>query len=93
MVVTTVSIRLALTKVCETTCRTRPSVIHVKALGDPRHRIFAVSIPCECMAEVVSYLTNYLPISVKADMMILTAEQAAELVKLALNPQVNRTAA
>jgi len=93
MVVTTVSIRLALKKVCETTCGTRPSVIQVKALGDPRNRIFAASIPCECMTAVVSHLTNYLPISVKGDMLVLTAEQAAELVRVALNPRVSRTAA
>jgi hypothetical protein len=68
-------------------------VIHVKALGDRRHRIFAASIPWEYMTEVVSYLTNYLPISAKGDVLVLTAEQAAELVKLALNPHVSRSAA
>ena len=93
MVVTTASIRLALKKVCEITCGTSPKVIHVKALGDPMRRIFAASIPCEYETEIVSYLAAYLPISMEAHMLVLTAEQAAEVVKLALNRDVSRPAA
>ena len=84
MVVTTVSIRLALKRIAEICCGTAPKLIHVKALGDSAHRIFAVSIPWEYRAEVESYLADHLSISRSNSLLTFTAEQAAALVELAL---------
>ena len=85
MVVTTVSIRLALRKIAEICCGTAPKVIHVKALGDSAHRKFAVSIPWEYRAEVESYLANHLSICRSDTILTFTAEQAAAMVELALS--------
>ena len=84
MVVTTVSIRLALKRIAEICCGTAPKVIHVKALGDSMHRMFAVSIPWEYRAEVESYLADHLSICRSSTILTFNAEQAAAMVELAL---------
>jgi hypothetical protein len=82
--VTTVSIRLALKKIAEITCGIAPNVIHVQALGDPMHRVYAASIPWEYRAEIHSYLAQHLAISVQKCALILSSEQAESLVNLAI---------
>lgn len=85
MPVTTVSIRLAIKKIAEITCGMRPKVIPVTALGDPQHRIFAVSIPFEYKAEVCSYLSAHLGFQCLGQgPVLLSAEQAHAVVRLAL---------
>jgi hypothetical protein len=95
MAVTTVSIRLALKKIAEITCGMSPRVIPVTALGDPVHRVFAVSIPFEYKAEVCLYLTAHLglPHAVDGGPLLLTAQQASAVVELAFSRGVSRSAA
>jgi hypothetical protein len=82
--VTTVSIRLALKKIAEITCGIAPSVIHVRAIGDPTRRVYAASIPWEYRAEIHSYLAQHLAISVQKNALILSSEQAEAVVNLAM---------
>jgi hypothetical protein len=95
MAVTTVSIRLALKKIAEITCGTSPRVIPVTALGDPIHRIFAVSIPFEYKAEVCSYLAEHLGVRAPTHgtLLVLTSTQASAVVQLALNQDSSHSAA
>jgi hypothetical protein len=79
-----VSIRLALKKIAEITYGTAPNVIHVQALGDPINRVYAASIPWEYRAEILSYLAQHLAISVQKSALILTVEQAAAIIDLAV---------
>jgi hypothetical protein len=83
MVVTTVSVRLALRQICELTCGTGPSVIPVVALGDAANRFFAVSIPSEYRQQVYSYLAEQLALAVSTDdePLMLSREQAEGLVQ------------
>lgn len=93
MLVTTVSIRLALKKIAEITCGTSPKVIHVKALGDPMHRVFAASIPWEYRLEIHAYLAQHLSMSTEDDALIMTSEQAAAVVELALKDDAGQATA
>ena len=91
MVVTTVSIRLALKRIAEITCGTAPKVIHVKALGDPTHRVFAVSIPWEYRTEVLSYVAQHLSIFATQNILIHTPEQATAVMDLVIEAADNST--
>lgn len=90
MVVTTVSIRLALKQICEMTCGTSPSVIPVVALGDTMDRFFATSIPVEFRGQVYNYLVEQLALSISTedDPLLLSQKQAEELVEQILKPAV-----
>jgi hypothetical protein len=95
MAVTTVSIRLALKKIAQITCGTSPKVIPVTALGDPMHRLFAVSIPFEYKAEVCSYLAEHLGVRAPSHgaLLVLTSTQASAVVGLGLNQDSSHSAA
>jgi hypothetical protein len=83
MVVTTVSIRLALKQICKMTRGTDPNVIPVLALGDAGNRFFAMSIPAEYRQQVYSYLVERLAlcISMEDEPLMLSREQAERLVQ------------
>ena len=95
MLVSTVSIRLALKKIAEITCGMRPKVIPVMIQGDPLHRVFAVSIPFEYRPEVLSYLTKHLGVEPpkEGEPLVLTSHQASALVELALRQDLSQSAA
>jgi len=58
--VTTVSIRLALGKLAEMICGTRPRLIRVTARTDESRRIYSAAIPWEYRDEVCSFLSERL---------------------------------
>lgn len=93
MAVTTVSIRLALKTIAELVCGTSPRVIPITALGDPMHRVFAVSIPFEYKAEVCKYLNEQLGLPIDGAPLLLTAEQASTVIELAAARHVKSSAA
>ena len=86
VMVTRLSIRLALRKLAEVTCGTAPSLIGVTACVEDRGRICA-AIPWEYRDEVCSFLRQQLgyEIPVKGSMLVLTEQQASAVVALAMN--------
>ena len=94
MTVSSLSICLALKKISEITCGTRPETIHIKII-DPLGRIISVSLPSEYQSEVFSYLSQHIGIQqpVRGQPLLLTSNQASAVVALALNPLASRSAA
>ena len=86
MLVTTVSIRLALANICKRVRGTAPKVIPVAALGGQKHRLFGVLIPAEYKQEVYAYLAEHLTLSVSIDddVVFLAPHEASALVQLGL---------
>jgi hypothetical protein len=95
MVVTTVAMRLAVRKIAEIACGMTPEAIPVVALGDPMHRVFAVSIPSECRAKLYPYLMQHLAFSVANDdaALFLTSDQASALIELTFKHVARQAAA
>jgi hypothetical protein len=85
MTVSSLSICLALKKIADLTCGTRPEAVHIKVL-DPWHRLFAVSLPPEYQSPVFSYLAQHICIQQpkQGQPVLLTCDQAAALVEFAL---------
>lgn len=92
MPVTRVSIRRALKTIAQLTCGIAPGAIHVKALGGPGDCAYAASIPWEYRIEVQTYLARHLSIAMGRDMVVLTSEQAAALIELAMTHSHNQDA-
>lgn len=84
MVVTRLSISLALRRICELTCGTAPKVIQVKVQGDAQPRVFSAFIPWEYRREVYLYLAQHLAIPTNHDVVLLDESQAAALLQLVL---------
>src|SRR3954465_1589932 len=97
--VTTVSIRLALNKLAEVTCGTRPRLIRVTARVEDSRRIYSAAIPWEYRDEVCSFLREQLDteIHVQGSLLTLTEAQAGAVLALAFRidagPTVNTSAA
>ena len=97
--VTTVSIRLALGKLAEATCGTRPRLIRVTARIDESRRIYSAAIPWEYRDEVCSFLSERLEteIHMQGSLLTLTEAQAGAVLALAFRvdagPTVNTRAA
>ena len=90
MIVTTVSIRLALRELAEITCGMAPTLIRVTARVEAAdRRIYTASIPWEYRYEICSYLKAHLgfEIDLHCGLLILTEEQAGGVLKLANNRQ------
>ena len=93
--VTTVSIRLALGKLAEMICGTRPRLIRVTARTDESRRIYNAAIPWEYRDEVCSFLSERLDteIHVQGSLLTLTEAQADAVLALAFKidagPTVN----
>jgi hypothetical protein len=91
--ITTLSIRLALRKLCEFTCGTSPSLIRVTAHIEDSRRIYSASIPWEYRDEVCSCLRERLDIEIRiqGSQLILTEEQAGAVLAMAYRRQVGET--
>jgi hypothetical protein len=93
--VTTVSIRLALGKLAEVACGTRPRLIRVTARIDESRRIYSAAIPWEYRDEVCSFLSERLDteIHMQGSLLTLTEAQAGAVLALAFRidagPTVN----
>jgi len=88
MIVTTVSVRLAVKRICQVTCGEYPRVVPVVALGSAAVRFFALAVPSEFREAVYAYLVEQFefPISRDDDPLMLSEEQARSLVKGTLIP-------
>jgi hypothetical protein len=88
--VTTVSIRLALGKLAEVTCGTRPRLIRVTARVEDSRRIYSAAIPWEYRDEVCSFLSERLDteIHMQDSLLVLTEQQAAAVLALAYRNEV-----
>jgi hypothetical protein len=86
MVVTTVSVRLAIKRICQATCGEYPRVVPVVALGGTANRVFALVVPYEFRAVVYAYLAQQLefPVSGCEDPLMFSEEQARILVERTL---------
>jgi hypothetical protein len=84
--VTTVSIRLALRKIAEVACGTRPGLLRVTARVHESRRTYSASIPFEYQDEVCQFLRQRLAFQTKApgSILIFTEEQAQALLAVAL---------
>ena len=82
--ITRMSIRRALKTIAQLTCGISPRAIHVKALGGSGDCAYAASIPWEYRVEIQTYLAHHLSIAVERDTLVLTSEQAAALIELAM---------
>ena len=85
MTVSSLSICLALKKIADITCGTRPQGIHIKVI-DPWNGVLAVFLPSEYQSPIFSYLAQHIGIEQpkQAHPLLLTSDQAATLVELAL---------
>jgi hypothetical protein len=86
MTVTPVSIRLALKMIAEKTCGLRPKVVPVRIGGNPRERVFFVTLPFEYKSEICTYLRHHLSIQHPTDArpLILSSDEASRLVEFML---------
>src|SRR4051794_18468869 len=93
LMVTTVSIRLALRKLAEMTCGTAPSLIRVTARVEGSQRIYSAAIPWEYRDEVCSLLRERLDTEphMQGSLLILTEEQAGAVLALAYRRHVRAT--
>ena len=91
--VTTVSIRLALGKLAEMICGTRPRLIRVTARIDESRRIYSAAIPWEYRDEVCSFLSERLDteIHMQGSLLTLTEAQAGAVLALAFRIDVGPT--
>jgi hypothetical protein len=71
--ITTVSIRLALSRLAEITCGTLPSLIRVTARIQNSRRIYSATIPWEYHDEVCCFLRQRLDIEIRIEGSQLTA--------------------
>ena len=87
LMVTRLSIRLALRKLAEVACGTAPSLIRVTACVEDSGRVYSVSIPWEYRDEVCSFLRQQrgFEIPMQGSVLVLTEEQARAVVALAMN--------
>ena len=85
MMVSSLSICLALKKIADITCGTRPAAIPVKVI-DPWNGFVTVSLPSECELPVFSYLAKHIGMDQpkRAHPLVLTSNQAVALVELML---------
>jgi hypothetical protein len=91
--ITTLSIRLALRKLCEITCGTSPSLMRVSARVQYSRQIYSAAIPWEYRDEVCSFLRERVDteISIQGSQLILTEEQAGAVLALAYRRQVGES--
>ena len=91
--VTTVSIRLALGKLAEMICGTRPRLIRVTARTDESRRIYSAAIPWEYRDEVCSFLSERLDteIHMQGSSLTLTEAQAVAVLALAFRIDAGST--
>ena len=92
MALTTVSVRLAIKRIAELTCGTRPKVVPVRITSGPAGRAlhgynFAVAVPFEYRLEIYAFLEDRLKLQTPGDgrALILTREEASAVVELALS--------
>ena len=85
MTVSSLSICLALKKIADITCGTRPEAIHIKVI-DPWNEVLTVSLPSEYELPIFSYLAQHIGIRQpkQAQPLLLTSNEAQALVELAL---------
>ena len=83
MTVSSLSICLALKKIADITCGTRPPAIHVKVI-DTWNGVVMVSLPSEFELPVFSYLAQHIGIQQpkQGHPLLLTAHEAMALVDL-----------
>jgi hypothetical protein len=85
MSISSLSICLAMKKIADITCGTRPDAIQIKVI-DPWNHVFTVSLPSEYQAPIYSYLARHIDLQQpKAGQpLLLTGQEAAALLQLAL---------
>src|SRR5690242_19062685 len=85
MTVSSLSICLALKKIADITCGTRPEAIHIKVI-DPWNGILTVSLPSQYLLPISAYLAQHIGIQQpkQEQPLLLSSHEAAALVELAL---------
>src|SRR5262245_52225223 len=83
--VTTTSIRSALSKIVRAQCGTPAGLVRVVVPSSQEPSVYVVALPSEYAPEVYQYLSEELGITIPlgADPLVLTAREAASLVSLA----------
>jgi hypothetical protein len=83
--VTTGSVRSALSKIAEAVCGTTPALIRVVIPSSREPGTYVVALPFGYTAEVYHYLAEQLGVAIPpgGDPLVLTADEASSLVSLA----------
>ena len=94
MTVSSLSICLALKKIADITCGTRPDAIQVKVI-DPWNGVLSVSLPSQYQLPISSYLAQHIGIQQpkQEHPLLLTSHDALALVELALRAKPSLKAA
>ena len=94
MTVSSLSICLALKKIADITCGTRPDAIQVKVI-DPWNGVLSVSLPSQYQLAISTYLTQHIGIQQpkQEHPLLLTSHDALALVELALRAKPSLKAA
>jgi hypothetical protein len=85
MTVSSLSICLALKRIADIICGTRPETIQIKVI-DPRNGILTVSLPAQYQLPIAAYLAQHIGIQQpkQEQPLLLTSHEAVALVELAL---------
>ena len=93
--VTMTALRFALTRIAEQVCQRAAIVIRVAEAPFQPRAFYAVSIPFEFRADLCHYLAENLDLSFPPDggPLILTSDQAGQVIELAYRKEAGRSAA